>query len=146
MPRYDVTSSTLHLAAGRSSQAHCALVRGTAPAMGESMRRWVSMIGSMLLVLMLWTGATAHAAETTECSPATLESPIHLDSSKDSPSDERESRAVHVHFGCGGHCLATRVEEAPDLAGSTAIVAVFGGQAFGLAGDGPALTLRPPIA
>lgn len=104
------------------------------------------MIGAMLLVLILWTGATAHAAEAAECSPAALESPVHFDSSKETPSEDRESRAVHLHLGCGGHCLATHVVQESNLAGSAAAVAVFGCQAFWLAGDGPALTLRPPIA
>lgn len=104
------------------------------------------MIGAMLLVLMLWTGTAAHAAEAAECSPAALEISIHLDHGSNLPSDDRESRPDHLHLGCGGHYLATPAQEESHLARPAAVVAVFGGQAFWLAGDGPALTLRPPIA
>lgn len=100
----------------------------------------------MLLVLMLGIGITAHAAEAAGCPPAALEFPVHFDSGKDSPSDDRESRAVHVHLGCSGHCLATPAGEEPNFAGTAPVATPFASQTFWLAGEGPALTLRPPIS
>lgn len=110
------------------------------------MNRWTSILGALLLVLMLWTGATGHAAELVECSPATAECSIHFDSREDSRSGDQDAKAVHYHLGCSGHCVAT-TNEGKDLPSrSTATVMNFDRQTSWHAGDEPALALRPPIA
>lgn len=111
-----------------------------------AMRRWTSTIGALLLALMLWTGAAGHAAERIECSPATAESTLHLDGSDEPRSGERDGKSVHFHLGCSGHCLATPSENRVLPSTGMADAAPVSRPSPWRAGDGPALTLRPPIA
>lgn len=110
------------------------------------MRRWTSTLGALLLLLMLWTGAAGHAAERTECPPASIEMASHVDDQQSPAPDQTDSNTLHQHFGCSGHHLA------PPLIAESAILAMSSGliqsdrQAMWHPGDGPGLTLRPPIA
>lgn len=110
------------------------------------MRPWTSIISALLLVLMLWTGAAGHAAERVACSPATAESSAHIGSNDDSRSDDRDGKTGHYHMGCNGNCVATPADRKALSFYGAPRVTTFDRQASWHAGDGPTLTLRPPIA
>lgn len=111
-----------------------------------AMRRWTTMIGAMLLVLMLWTGATGHAAERVECPPGAIEATLHSDGQQPPAPAQPDSSTLHQHFGCSGHHLV-----APDMPKPAALASGPGpmpaNRQSGLhPGDEPGLNLRPPIA
>lgn len=113
---------------------------------GRRMQRWTTMIGVLLMVLMLWTGATGHAAEVVECSPVTMDSPAHFDGGSETPPSERGSDAVHHHMGCSGHHLAASSETRPMPFPVASSSVSLDRTTFWHPGDEPSLTLRPPIA
>ena len=110
------------------------------------MRRWTPNIGALLFVLMLWTGVTGHAAERTECPPASIEMALHADEGPVPAPAQPDSNALHQHLSCSGHHLAgTFTTEPAILADSTGLIPTDR-QAMWHPGDEPGLTLRPPIA
>lgn len=104
------------------------------------------MIGAMLLALMLWTGATAHASDMIECSSAAAESAFHLDGKDEPRPDDRADKSVHFHSGCSAHCLATPSESRALSCAAMTERTPAGRTAEWRAGIAPPLTLRPPIA
>lgn len=110
------------------------------------MRRWTSILGAMLVVLMLWTGGLAHAAEQARCIPPTAESAAHFEGDGDEAPANGEQGTAHHHTGCGGHQVAAGVDYPRlDLQNATASLRFQGRQA-GLHGHDPDGQLRPPIA
>lgn len=110
------------------------------------MNRWTSLIGAMLLILMLWTGGAAHAAEGFDCIPATSATVGHFEGDADQVPASREQGAAHHHSGCSGHQVA-----APTASAALAITfrsrPVPAARQFGgVPGRGPPAALRPPIA
>ncbi|QNM83330.1 hypothetical protein H8M03_03005 [Sphingomonas sabuli] len=71
------------------------------------MPRWTHFVGALLLVLTLWTGTSAHAAERFDCIPATEQSAEHFDGDRDQTPDDPEKGVAHHHTGCNGHHVAT---------------------------------------
>lgn len=111
------------------------------------MRRWTSTIGALLLVLMLWTGGTADAA--LPASDHHVAEAATADShrgDRPAPNEHESSDFHHHHLGDSGHQLAALSDFRALPARPPGGRSVFGRQSDWLAGDGPALTLRPPIA
>ena len=75
------------------------------------MRRWLSSISALLLVLMVWTG-TAHAAETFRCIEVSSESTGHFDGDRDEVPADADKAVPHHHGGCNGHHVAVADESA----------------------------------
>ena len=110
------------------------------------MKRWNSTLGTLLLVLMLWTGATVHAAERTECPPASIEMVPLADGQRTPAPAQPDSNALHQHLGCSGHHLAAPDTVQPEILAMSPRLIPADRQAMWQTGDEPGLTLRPPIA
>ena len=110
------------------------------------MNRWTSLLGALMLVLMLWTGGAAHAAERFDCMPISAEAADHFDGDQDQVPSSPDQGVAHHHSGCNGHHLA-----APSSVASVEINARDGTiplawREAGVPGRGPESHLRPPIA
>ena len=110
------------------------------------MNGWTSILGALLLVLMLWTGSSGHAAERIDCIPVTSQAAGHFDGDRDESPSQSEKGAAHHHSGCGGHHFGSPSEIAElAFAGAAQTLAVGAIAAFGT-GTSPDSQLRPPIA
>lgn len=110
------------------------------------MHRWTSLLGAMMLVLMLWTGGAAYAAERFDCMPATAEAADHFDGDQDQVPSSPEQGMAHHHSGCSGHFAAAPADlSTVGIGHSRGAVPLAWGQRF-VAGQGPKEQLRPPIA
>lgn len=110
------------------------------------MRFGKALIGALMLVLMLWTGGLAHAAERIDCIPVTAEAAGHFEGDGDQLPSERDGGVAHHHTGCSGHQLAApaRVPEAPLF--HSAEARMFPLDETGPPSREPDNRLRPPIA
>lgn len=105
-----------------------------------------TFFGALALVLMLWTGGVAHAAEPIDCIPATTQSAGHYEGDGDQRPSDRDQGVTHHHTGCSGHQLAAPAEQpAVNLHYPSAGVLLQGRPAV-LNGHDPDRQLRPPIA
>ena len=109
------------------------------------MNRWTSILGALLLVLMLWTGSSAHAAERPDCIPATSEAANHYEGDRDQLPD-REQGAAHHHSGCNGHHVAAPANATAAEVALRHEFVPFAWREAGRPGRGPDSQLRPPIA
>lgn len=110
------------------------------------MPRWSALLGALMLVLMIWTGSAAHAAEQLDCLPVAAETIGHYDGDSDQVPADPDKGVAHHHAGCSGHQLA-------GPANSTDLHLAFSGgdvpfpaRPADLAGRTPDGNLRPPIA
>lgn len=109
------------------------------------MNRWTSILGALMLVLMLWTSATAHAAQPFDCSPATAEVTGDLEGGQDQLPSGPDQGVADDHAGCGAHHAAAPGNVAAiDMALLQNLVPVSWRE-FGRPGDSPGSELRPPI-
>jgi hypothetical protein len=69
------------------------------------MRRLMPLISAFMLVLMLWTGGAAHAAEAIECGEATEASGGHFEGDSDEVPADSDKATPHHHGVCHGHCM-----------------------------------------
>lgn len=110
------------------------------------MSRWISLLGAMLLVLTLWAGEAAHAAERFECIPVSAQTAGHFEGDSDQRSSDREQGAGHHHSSCIGHQAAATLNESSvdffHLAETHPLVRCEAG----IVGWYPDAGLRPPIA
>ena len=67
------------------------------------MTRWTTLVGTLLLVLMAWTGTSAHAAERSDCIPVTEQNVKHFDGDRDEVPFDFDPGVAHHHAGCSGH-------------------------------------------
>lgn len=110
------------------------------------MQRLTAMFSILMLVLSVWAGSSAHAAERLDCIPVSAEAPGHFEGDRDEEPSQNGEGVAHHHSSCNGHQSAA--------AGDGAIPMLFASRhAFGgpLAeryelGQGPNTQLRPPIA
>jgi hypothetical protein len=70
------------------------------------MQRLTTFFGVMMLVLFIWTGSTAHAAERFDCIPVSSEAPGHFEGDRDQEPSKGEKGVAHHHSGCNGHQYA----------------------------------------
>ena len=110
------------------------------------MNRWTSLLGAMLLVLLLWTGGAAHAAERFDCIPVTAEAPGHFDGDQDQVPSGPDQGVAHHHTGCSGHHEAAPANAAPTEVALSQVLVPFAWRESGRPGRGPDSDLRPPIA
>ena len=110
------------------------------------MPRWTSLLGAMLLVLMLWTGGAAHAAERFDCIPVTAEAAGHFDGDQDQVPSAPDQGAAHHHSGCNGHHVAAPASGASIEIGALNRATPFAWREAGVPGRGPDTQLRPPTA
>lgn len=110
------------------------------------MRRLLPLISALMLVLILWGGSAAHAAEAMQCAEATAASAGHFAGDADEIPSDSDNATPHHHGVCHGHCMGVPAD------GDSARAAEHGetpdavlGQNFH-SGTPPDTTLRPPIA
>lgn len=110
------------------------------------MHRLTSIVGALMLVLMLWTGGAAHAAERFNCIPVTAETSGHFDGDQDQVPSSPDQDVAHHHASCNGHQLAAPTNLATiDISLSGKAVPLEWREA-GVPDHGPDADLRPPIA
>ena len=110
------------------------------------MIRLKPIFGALMLVLMLWTGGLAHAAERAVCIPAAAETGGHYEGDDDQLPSDREQGVAHHHAGCSGHQLAAPAEQPAMIAKHVSGPAPLARSQRGLYGHDPDGRLRPPIA
>ena len=110
------------------------------------MHRWISLLGTIILVLMLWTGGAARAAEPFDCIAVSAEAAGRLDGEREQAPSSPDQCVVHHHSGCSGHHVAAP----PNIAANELILpqklVPFAWREAGRPGRGPDSDLRPPIA
>lgn len=110
------------------------------------MQRWTTILGALLIVLMLWTGSSAHASERVDCIPVAAESAGHFDGDKDEAPSKQDQGVGHHHSGCSGHhAAASSATKNIEIAVSKG-TEPFAWRDAGRPGRGPDGRLRPPIA
>lgn len=110
------------------------------------MRRLLPLISAFMLVLVLWTGTSAHAAEAMDCAEVTTSAAGHFEGDGDEVPGDSDQATPHHHSACHGHCIAM-----PSGAESTDQHTADPGLLAGLVtdlrlGTGPSTAIRPPIA
>ena len=115
------------------------------PARARPMRRRLSIIATLLLAVMLWTGGTAHAVEALGCAEVSGSESGHAGDRDKAPSDSGKA-LTHHHGSCHGqHNLVAPTMDAAPSAIPAAILPGSGPEAA--VGDSePPTALRPPIA
>lgn len=110
------------------------------------MNRWTSILGVLLLVLMLWAGSPARAAERPDCIAPTCQVAVDFDGYQDqAPADPGQSVAHH-HFGCSSHQDAGPASFLTVEIATSQKRAPFAWRETGVWGHDPDSLLRPPIA
>ena len=110
------------------------------------MLRWTSIVGAVMLVLMLWTGGAAHAAERFSCIPVGAEATIHFDGDGDQTPSKSDQGTMHHHSGCNGHHVAAPVDNSSIAINGSKRAAPFAWRESGMRSRSPDFELRPPIA
>ena len=110
------------------------------------MLRWTSIVGAVMLVLMLWTGGAAHAAERFSCIPAGAEVTGHFDGDEDQAPSNSDQGTMHHHSGCNGHVVAAPVDGSTIAIIGSKRTSPFAWREIGMRSRGPESELRPPIA
>lgn len=110
------------------------------------MRRILPFISSLMLILVLWTGSVAHAAEAMGCAEISSSATGHFDGDSDEVPSDGDKATPHHHSACHGHCvgapLDTQKASQPRIASSSLIAAPTEFHS----GNSPGTALRPPIA
>ena len=110
------------------------------------MRGLVSLVGTLMLVVMLWTGTMAHAAEAMQCTEVSADAAGHFEGDGDEVPGDPDKGVPHHHAGCHGH----HVGVAADAAAPKAAPASPGAPGLRceamVSGCDPGTVLRPPIA
>lgn len=110
------------------------------------MRRLLPLISAFMLVLVLWTGTSAHAAEAMDCAEVTTTEAGHFEGDGDEVPGDSDQATPHHHSACHGHCIAmpSGLEPSDQHAADRGLLA---GWVTDLSlGTGPSTAIRPPIA
>lgn len=110
------------------------------------MRRASQLLGILALVVLLWTGGPARAAEGYIPIAAAAEGAGHFAGDKDEVPSDQHQGIPHHHFACGEHPAAAW-SDAP----ATAVLLPVAAHGLGrpdsiLSGLEPDTQIRPPIA
>jgi len=110
------------------------------------MRRLLPLISAFVLVLVLWTGTSAHAAEAMECAEVTTSASGHFEGDGDEVPSDSGQATPHHHSACHGHCIAmpSGLEPADQHAADRGYIAAVVTDLR--LGTGPSTAIRPPIA
>lgn len=110
------------------------------------MHRWLHLLGALALVLTLWMGGTARAAEGYIPVDVAAESVGHFAGDKDEVPSDQHQGVPHHHFACGEHA-ATAWSNVPGATAPEPVsVPELGGLNSILNGREPDTQIRPPIA
>lgn len=110
------------------------------------MRGLLSLVGTLMLVVMLWTGTTAHAAEAMGCIEVSADAPGHFEGDEDQVPADPDKGVPHHHGGCHGHHVGVASDtEAPNAAPASSNSPGLRHESMA-SGCDPGTALRPPIA
>lgn len=110
------------------------------------MRRLLPLLSTLLLVLVLWTGTAAHAAEALDCSDVTVGSAGHYEGDGDEVPSDSDTATPHHHSVCHGHCMLMPLD-GDSVAFDNENGSGMAAAPYDLSGgSGPDTALRPPIA
>ena len=110
------------------------------------MRRWLSIIASLMLAVMVWTGGVAHATDAFTCAEASTTEAGHFDGDREQTPSDSGKALSHHHGGCHGqHNLLSPTIEATTCTIPAANPPGFGPEAAVIDSE-PPTALRPPIA
>lgn len=99
-----------------------------------------------MLVLMLWTSGSAHAAQSFDCVPVSAATEGHFEGDQDELPSSTDKGVAHHHAGCGGHQLAAPADGRTVLSEDGRSGPPHAYPSFALALAEPDQQLRPPIA
>ena len=109
-------------------------------------RWWLHLLGALALVLTLWTGGTARAAEDYAPIAVPADTVGHFAGDRDEVPTDQHQGVPHHHFACGEHAAAA-LNNIPAAARVRSMAAT---RAPGLHtmpnGREPDTQIRPPIA
>lgn len=110
------------------------------------MRRILPLVSALMLMLVLWTGSVAHAAEAFGCADLSASAEGHFDGDSDEVPADGDKATPHHHSACHGHCVGTPLEDTSDALPNVAAANVIAPTAAFHFGNDPGTALRPPIA
>ena len=110
------------------------------------MHRWIHLLGALALVLLLWTGGTARAAEGYLPITVAEESVGHFAGDKDEVPSDQHDGAPHHHFACGEHAATAGAHDPAEAVVDLSGMPGPGRPRSVLDGREPDTQLRPPIA
>ena len=110
------------------------------------MRRLIHWIGTLMLLVTLWTATTAHAAEAFGCNDVSASSSGHFDGDGDEVPGDADKAVPHHHGGCSGHHSGVPTGADTVQLAVSELEAVTIAYSKGLYGREPNRALRPPIA
>ena len=114
--------------------------------MARRMLRWINLLSALLLVLMVWTGTAAQAAEPRDCNPVAELAAGDSGSDRNEVPSDPDKCVAHQHAGCGGHHIAGPFQNivlGPPVRAPNIVLAR---RDVGRPGRQPDSDLRPPIA
>lgn len=110
------------------------------------MRRLFPLFSALTLLLVLWTGSGAHAAEAINCGDVATSAAEHFEGDGDEVPADSDKSTPHHHSACHGHCVAAPADAepaSPRHLGAT----LLEGAIYGMdPGSDPDTAIRPPIA
>ncbi len=110
------------------------------------MRRWLTIIASLMLAVMVWTGGVAHAAEAFSCAEVSSAESGHFNGDEDQTPSDSGKAVTHHHSGCHGHHnLVPLAFEAGSRVSASYALLGFGHDTAPTERQ-PPTALRPPIA
>ena len=110
------------------------------------MRRLLPLVSAFMLVLVLWTGSAAHAAEAMECGTEAAASAGHYEGDGDEVPADGDSGTPHHHGVCHGHCVGVPADREDRCEADHADAPNLAFQKSFHSGTPPDTALRPPIA
>jgi hypothetical protein len=110
------------------------------------MHRWTSIFGALMLVLFIWTGSTAHAAQRFDCIPIPSQSSGHFEGDRDEAPAKGEKGVAHHHSGCNGHQYTASADMLVPLMSLNRVPVVGNWIEQYATSREPDNQLRPPIA
>jgi len=114
--------------------------------MADAVRRLLPLVSALMLLLVLWTGSAAHAAEALDCGEAMAGAAEHYDGDRDEVPADSGKATPHHHNACHGHCMAVPTADQASLVSHREGGRLIDIRRNHLSGSGPDATLRPPIA
>ncbi|GLR47643.1 hypothetical protein [Sphingomonas astaxanthinifaciens] len=110
------------------------------------MRRILPFLSALMLVLVLWTGSAAQAAEAIGCAEVAASAEGHFDGDGDQVPADGDKATPHHHGACHGHCVGVSLEEGQGIVPSDMTNDKVAAAADFHGGNDPGISLRPPIA
>lgn len=110
------------------------------------MRRLLPLISALMLVLVLWTGSAAHAAEALDCGDVASSTAGHFEGDRDQVPADSDKATPHHHSACHGHCTAVPSGAESVELDENAAGLLEGAMKDVEPGTHPDMINRPPIA